>query len=118
MNEAAPTSADAGRPGRGAAGEGPLVMIARFRARPGRADMLRSRLVTMVEMTVVEAGCLRYELHVDEGDPEHLVLVEMWRDGFTLDQHMHTRHVRDLLQDLPELAVGDIEMLRLHPVPS
>jgi quinol monooxygenase YgiN len=70
----------------------------------------------MVRMTVVEAGCLRYELHEDQGDPEHLVLVEMWRDPCALDQHMRTQHVQDLLEDVPELAVGDIEMLRLRPI--
>lgn len=93
-----------------------LVLVARFRAQPGRAEMLRSRLMEMVSMTVVEAGCLRYELHEDQGDPEHLVLLEMWRDRCALDQHMQTHHVQDLLKDVPDLAIGEIEMLRLRPI--
>ena len=116
MNVAVPSLADNAGGGPGAAGEDPLVLVARFRARPGRADLLRNRLMEMVSMTVVEAGCLRYELHEDHGDPEHLVLLEMWRDQPALDQHMQTDHVQALLKDVPELAAGDIEMLRLRPV--
>jgi quinol monooxygenase YgiN len=93
-----------------------LVLVARFRAQPGRADALRSRLQQMVRLTVVEPGCLRYELHEDQGDPEHLVLLEVWRDQVALDRHMETEHVRGLVRDVPQLAVGDIEMLQLRPL--
>jgi quinol monooxygenase YgiN len=93
-----------------------LVLVARFRAQHGRADALRSRLQQMVRLTVVEPGCLRYELHEDQGDPEHLVLLEVWRDQVALDRHMETEHVRGLVRDVPQLAVGDIEMLHLRPL--
>lgn len=118
MNEAEPSSAGQVSRGAGTEPEARLVLVARFRAHPGRADMLRSRLVEMGRLSGAEAGCLRYELHQDEGDAEHLVLLEMWSDQCALDQHMQTHHVQDLLTDMPELAIGDIEMLRLRPISS
>ena len=93
-----------------------LVLVAQFRAQHGRADALRSRLQRMVRLTVVEPGCLRYELHEDQGDPEVLVLLEVWRDQVALDRHMETEHVRHLVRDVPELVIGDIEMLHLRPL--
>jgi quinol monooxygenase YgiN len=93
-----------------------LVLVARFRAQPGCAHALRDRLRHMVRLTVVEPGCLRYELHEDHGDPEHLVLLEVWRDQVALDRHMGTEHVRALVKDVPQLAVGEIEMLHLRPL--
>ena len=118
MNEAETSSADQVSRGGGAEREERLVLVAQFRAHPGRADALRSRLVEMVRLSGVEEGCLRYELQVDEGDAEHLVLLEMWRDQRALDQHMRRHHVQGLLKDVPQLAIGDIEMLRLRPISS
>jgi quinol monooxygenase YgiN len=118
MNEAEPGSAEQVSRGGGAEREEQLVLVAQFRAHPGRADVLRSRLVEMVRLSGVEPGCLRYELHVDEGDAEHLVLLEMWSDQCALDRHMQTHHVQGLLKDVPQLAIGDIEMLQLRPISS
>lgn len=118
MNEAETSSPDQVSRGGAAEREERLVLVAQFRAHPGRADLLRSRLVEMVRLSGVEEGCLRYELHEDEDAAEHLVLIEMWRDQRALDQHMQTHHVQGLLEDVPELAIGDIEMLPLRPISS
>jgi quinol monooxygenase YgiN len=91
-------------------------MLARFEARSGLAAVLRSRLQEMVRLTVVEPGCARYELHQVEDDPAQLLLIEQWETQEKLDVHMETDHVRALIADVPNLAVRDIEIIRLQRI--
>lgn len=96
--------------------DGTVLMLARFEARGGLAAVLTSRLQEMVRLTVVEPGCVRYELHQLEDDPAQLVLIEQWETQEKLDDHMETDHVRALITDVPNLAVRDIEIIRLRRI--
>ncbi|HEY3410028.1 MAG TPA: putative quinol monooxygenase [Propionicimonas sp.] len=93
-----------------------VIMLARFEAREGLAGLLRSRLQEMVRLTLVESGCDRYELHQLEDDPAQLLLIEQWDTQESLDAHMETDHVRALISDVPNLAVRDIEIIRLRRI--
>lgn len=95
-------------------GEGPLVLVAQFYAQPEGEEKLKARLLDMADRTVGERGCLRYEIHQEEADPRHFVLLESWADQAALDVHMDTPHVQALLKDVPTLTVSDIELLRLR----
>ena len=55
-------------------GAGELVLVVIFRARPGGADRLKSRLRDMVMLSSAEAGCHEYTLHHDLENPERCLL--------------------------------------------
>lgn len=96
--------------------DGAVIMLARFEAREGMAEVLKSRLQEMVRLTLVEPGCLRYELHQLEDTPAQLLLIEQWDTQHSLDTHMRTEHVRALVSDAPRLTVRDIEIVRLRRI--
>ncbi len=108
------TAPPGGAPDRGSADEAAVALVARFQARDGAAEVLRARLQEMVRLTNMEPGCLRYELHEDELDDHHLVILETWADPRSLDEHMQTTHVKALVTDVPRLAANDIQILRLR----
>lgn len=91
-----------------------VVLVVRFHAQPGAEAGLQARLLDMADRTTTEPGCLRYDLHQDEFDACHFVLLEHWEDREALEAHMHTDHVQAFLADLPGLTSRDIEALRLR----
>ena len=105
---AAPTSATL------PSAEQPVVLVVRFRAQPDGEAALQTRLLEMAHKTITEPGCLRYDIHQDESDARHFILLESWEDQESLEAHMHAHHVQAFLADLPGLTSQDIKMLRLR----
>jgi quinol monooxygenase YgiN len=91
-------------------------VIARLRAKPGKENELRALSVGLLAPTRQEAGCIRYELFVDEANPGDLTFVEEWRDGAALDAHLATAHVQHAMSRVPELLAAELELRRLKLV--
>ena len=96
--------------------EEPVALVVRFHAQPDGEAALQTRLVEMASKTVTEPGCLRYDIHQDESEAGHFILLESWENQESLEAHMHTDHVQAFLADLPGLTSQDIEMLRLRRI--
>ncbi len=91
-------------------------VIARLRAKPGKEDDLRALSADLLAPTRQEAGCIRYELLVNEADPAELTFVEEWRDGDALNAHLASAHVRYAVSRCPELLVGELDLRRFRLV--
>jgi len=87
-------------------------VIARLRAKPGKEAELRTLAAGLIAPTRKEAGCILYELLVNEEDPAELTFVEEWRDGETLNAHLATPHVQHAVSRFPELLLGELELRR------
>jgi hypothetical protein len=51
-----------------------LTIFAEAYAKPGKEEALRKVLLGLVAPTKKEAGCVQYDLHVDNDDPRHCFL--------------------------------------------
>jgi quinol monooxygenase YgiN len=71
----------------------PLTILAHITAAPEKADLVRSELEKLLEPTRAEAGCLRYDLHVDNANPNLFVMFENWTDKNALDAHLIQPHI-------------------------
>jgi len=69
-------------------------VIATFVAAPGKEDELEAALVTLVEPTRREAGCLRYDLVRGHGQSAELAFIEEWESLAHLEAHAQTDHLR------------------------
>ena len=87
-------------------------VIARLRAKPGKELELRTLAAGLIAPTRKEAGCIRYELLVNEADPAELTFVEEWRDGDTLNAHLATAHLQYAATRFPELLAGELDLRR------
>jgi quinol monooxygenase YgiN len=90
-----------------------LTVIAFLRARAGQEEELGRRLKALVAPTRQEAGCLNYDLHRSNTDPAVWGLYENWRCREDLDAHFKTDGLVQLVQDVPTLLDGEIEMHHL-----
>jgi quinol monooxygenase YgiN len=93
---------------------GTITVIARWQARPGRADTVLALVAALREQSLAEAGCLGYEVFRGADDDATILLLERYRDHPAIEAHRATRHYRELLVErvLPLLASRQVELLR------
>ena len=66
-----------------------LTIIARPTVAPERVEELKRAMLDLVAKTVREQGCLRYELHQDNDQPNKFIFVECWENRELWQQHMN-----------------------------
>ncbi len=73
-----------------------LFVVVALHAKAGKEAELRRDLIKVVEPSRKEGGNLRYELFVDQGDPQRFVFVEHWATAEAQHKH-HTQgpHIQD-----------------------
>ena len=65
-----------------------MIVIAVFKALPGKAEALRAAQEKLVVDTLKEEGCLRYELNQSLDDPHILIFTEIWSTEKAWKDHM------------------------------
>jgi quinol monooxygenase YgiN len=91
-----------------------LRIVAIATAVAGREDALRTAQEQLVQETVNEPGCLRYELSQSLDDPRVLVFTEIWATEKQWRAHMQGAAIRrfqasgagDFIQDFALIRAG------------
>ena len=86
------------------------TVVAFLRAKPGKRDELRQVLEGFVAPTRAEEGCINYDLHVSDDDPDLFVFYENWRSKQDLEQHLRKPHLVPLHERGAELLAGEPEI--------
>jgi (4S)-4-hydroxy-5-phosphonooxypentane-2,3-dione isomerase len=69
-----------------------LVVHVHVRVRPGRVEEFLAASLDNARASLAESGVLRFDVIQDQGDPEHVVLVEVYRDDDASAAHKQTAH--------------------------
>jgi (4S)-4-hydroxy-5-phosphonooxypentane-2,3-dione isomerase len=69
-----------------------LVVHVHVRVRPGLAGDFLAASLQNARASLAEPGVLRFDVIQDQDDPEHVVLVEVYRDGGASAAHKQTPH--------------------------
>lgn len=87
-----------------------ITVCARLTAKPDRAGDLAAIFQQLLPPTLLEAGCLRYEVYQAQDQPALFMTFEQWRDQAAVDAHMASPHVQrafaaaaDVLGAAPEI---------------
>jgi quinol monooxygenase YgiN len=75
----------------------PLIIIAILVAKDGCEAQLKAAQTRLVEATLKEEGCLRYELNQSLDDGRVLIFVESWTSEATWRAHMEGEAMRKFL---------------------
>ncbi|MCB1820110.1 MAG: antibiotic biosynthesis monooxygenase [Candidatus Competibacteraceae bacterium] len=87
-------------------------VVARLTARPETGAALQTLLLSLIEPTHQEPGCLRYELLHNAADPTDFTFVEEWADTAALDAHFATPHLQAVLAQAPALLATEPDIRR------
>ena len=80
-------------------------------AKPGKGDALGAALRALLEPTRAEKGCLSYDAHRSNDDPDLYLMHENWESEDALRAHFDTPHLQDFVATkLPELVEGDLDL--------
>ena len=69
-----------------------LVVHVHVRIRSGRAEDFLAATLVNARASLGEPGVLRFDVLQDQADPEHVVLVEVYRDDDASAAHKLTSH--------------------------
>lgn len=83
-----------------------IRVVAHISARPERIADLEALLRSLIEPTRKEAGCRRYELHVNNADPSEFTFIEEWESDAALDAHLASPHLQAAFPRVPELCMA------------
>ena len=72
------------------------VLTAMVKAKPGQEDAVKEALLSLVEPTRKEPGCLCYNLHQSKADPTQFMFYEQWASKADLAAHRKTPHMMAL----------------------
>ncbi|WP_189335476.1 putative quinol monooxygenase [Actinoplanes ianthinogenes] len=95
----------------------PLRVIVLIETLPGRGADQADAYTALAPLVRAEPGCLRYDMHAVEGDPDRFVLIEEWASAEALQAHDIAPHMREA--DLANRAfrAGPAVVLPLTPAP-
>lgn len=75
-----------------------LTIVADIHANPDKIDLVRAELEKLVPITRAEAGCIQYDLHLDNSDPAHFMFYENWESRELWQTHMNAPHLAAYMQ--------------------
>lgn len=78
--------------------------------RPEKRAELRALLAEFVAPTRAEPGCIEYQFHVSQDDPDAFVFYENFASQEALDEHLKMPHLAPLLARKDELLAREIEI--------
>lgn len=89
-----------------------VTVIARFKAKEGSDRELKELLLSLIEPSRSDEGCINYDLHQAFDDPALFVFHETWESKELLSKHSATAHIQQyrakakpLLAEPPEVIL-------------
>jgi quinol monooxygenase YgiN len=87
-----------------------VTVVAYLTPRPGKEDETQDLLLSLVEPTRKEPGCIDYDLHRSNDDPCVFLFYENWRKKEDLDEHLTMPHLQPLFDRKDDLLAKDIDV--------
>jgi quinol monooxygenase YgiN len=93
-----------------------ITLIALVKAKEGMEETVKRVLLSLVEPTRAETGCISYDLHQAIDDKSLFVFYENWRSMEDLEKHRQTPHLKAFRQKADSLLAKPIEVTLLENI--
>ena len=70
-----------------------LTIVANIKAKPEYATLVKAELEKLIAVTRAERGCVQYDLHQDNANPNHFMFYENWESRELWQIHMNAPHL-------------------------
>lgn len=87
-------------------------VVARVVALPDKVEELKAVLLTLIEPTRQETGCIQYELLHNGSDATDFTFVEIWKSDEALDLHLASVHLQAALAQVQGLLAQSPDIRR------
>ena len=90
--------------------ESKVTVIARIRAKTGRAQRVKEELLKLLAPTRAESGCINFDMHQGTTDPAQFLFLENWTSEAALEAHFETPHIKKWLRQAEGLLAEPLEV--------
>lgn len=87
-----------------------IRVVAKNFLKEGKKEEAIKIFKKLVEMTVIEKGCIEYEVFEDIKNPNTLTMLEQWESMEDLTAHMNSEHFKTLVPQLGEFMEKEGEI--------
>lgn len=87
-----------------------LTIVAKIEAKKDQVDLIKSELIKLIEPTRSEEGCIQYDLHQDNENPEIFLFYENWESRELWQNHMNNDHLAAYMK----ATEGAVESFVVH----
>ncbi|MEX6246949.1 putative quinol monooxygenase [Providencia hangzhouensis] len=77
-----------------------IRIVATVIAKDNEVEFVKAATKSIVEPSNRDEGCLQYELHQDNANPNIFIFFEIWKDQESLDKHTVTKHLQDFIKKI------------------
>lgn len=88
----------------------PLTIVAHIKAKKDKIELVKTALLKLIEPTLKETGCIQYDLHQDNDNPECFMFYENWESRELWQKHMQSEH----LAKHKECTEGAVEEVMIY----
>lgn len=86
-----------------------LVYTVEFTANPNMAEELIEELRILIPQTRKEPGCVRYELHRSQENPDVLLFIERFKNQAAFEFHSNTPYVKNFIGNIGPKLVKEMK---------
>lgn len=79
-----------------------IMVIAKSFLPEKNSDKLLELAKELVEITVKQEGCIKYEMYQDENDPKVLIMIEEWESKEALANHTSSEYYKRIVSQSSE----------------
>ena len=74
-----------------------LTIVVHIRTNSKKRDFVKKELLKLIDVTRAQKGCLQYDLHQDNYEPNHFVFYEQWESREHWKNNVNTKHFQDYM---------------------
>ncbi|HEM8291611.1 putative quinol monooxygenase [Providencia vermicola] len=89
-----------------------IRIVATIIAKDNEVEFVKLATKSLVEPSNRDEGCLQYELHQDNANPNTFIFFEIWKDQQSLDKHNATQHLQDVIKRIEDkIDLLDVKLI-------
>ncbi|GAB5554720.1 MAG: putative quinol monooxygenase [Saprospiraceae bacterium] len=70
-----------------------LTVIAKILVKDAQREFVKAQLLQLIEPTRAEEGCINYDLHQDNENPNLFLFYENWENRALWQKHINNDHI-------------------------
>ena len=75
-----------------------LTIVAKILAKEEKREQVKTELLKLIPVTLKEEGCINYDLHQDNEDPNLFLFYENWTNRELWQKHMANSHLKTYMK--------------------
>ncbi|HKS32885.1 MAG TPA: putative quinol monooxygenase [Enterobacteriaceae bacterium] len=92
-----------------------VPVVAIFHVKPGTEEQVEQLFRSVIDTTLGEEGCIKYQLNRDAENASRFVWTEEWESKALLERHLNASHITNLFSTIGQY-IEKSEIITLEPL--